>query len=194
MKTKFLFLTMIVCVALSCDNKPIEEITPPQEGNEEVVPAPISEGEKYLNDVMAQCENWDAETLIQGLVGVWEVDSIYQYDEEWNKIVDIPIYDGDCQYLRTGYETFTFTADGKGNNCMIKVGPYDPEVYHFSWNYDAENRTLTLDGEYNSQWKVVGFNNEYFIIDFVTVLYHWYEDPVRYEYIYFRYICKRKVE
>ena len=48
--------------------------------------------------------------------------------------------------------------------------------------YDADNYTLTLSGDYNAAFKIAGFNGDYIVCDYV-----WHGDNMRE-------ILKRKAE
>ena len=73
-----------------------------------------SEYDIAIDNLMAQCKNFDAEILTQGLVGEWKEDSFLSYDDEWKTITSAWYIMGEmnCEGLSPSY--YSFTADGKG--------------------------------------------------------------------------------
>ena len=72
MKTKILLILMAFATIVACDNNDGK----PQR----------SEYDIAIDNLMAQCKNFDAEMLIQGLPGVWEINSLVTYNADWSTI------------------------------------------------------------------------------------------------------------
>ena len=65
-----------------------------------------------------------------------------------------------------GSELFTFAADGTGTNYEnYENSETDPLTTRFDWVYDEESSRLACSGEYNLEWKVTGFSNDYIVLD-----------------------------
>ena len=129
---------------------------------------PLSEEELYINNLIAQCQNFDSETLIQGIPGEWERDSYIMYSDEWKKDFEIIELKGDSgASAGLGSAFLTFTAEGTGQIRTItySLGTDCVSVRNFEWHYDAENKRLVLSGEYNVEFDVKGYNGKYIILD-----------------------------
>lgn len=114
------------------------------------------------------CKDFDAETFVQGIVGEWEPDSMLEYDAEWSMIEEPHRVMGDDYVEDLGYHSFTFAADGTGYKYNVFTEPdIEPETRDFEWSYNADSRMLTLNGEYNAEYKVTGFDGEYIVLDYV---------------------------
>ena len=130
---------------------------------------PLSEEELYINNLIAQCQNFDAETLIQGIPGEWERDSYIMYSDEWEKDFEIIELNGDSGVSAgLGSEFLTFTAEGTGQLRTINysLGTDCVKIFNFEWIYDADYKKLVLSGEYNTEFDVKGYNGEYIILDY----------------------------
>ena len=157
---------------------------------------PTSEEVTFVNNLMAQYGEFDAETLIQGLPGVWVLDAEYMYEEGWQNIKSVNRYKGDS-YLEGDYisKIFTFTADG---NCEYSVsydenGAIIDNKSVFEWNYESESKKLVLSKEsYSAQYTVSGFSGEYIILDHIREVYDAHADYRIYYYT--REIYKRQAE
>ena len=165
MRKIFTLLLLTALFALvACDNPNVN----PQNSNPAKNESEISESDRAINNLMGQCKVYDAEALVQGLPGEWLLDSYLAYDNDW-KTITSPFYvmgDMNCEGLNAG--TYTFTAEGKGVFSNTLEDPLaDPIRWEFEWNYNAESGKLLLSGEnYNTEYKVSGFNNEYLVLDY----------------------------
>lgn len=165
MRKNFTLLLLTALFALvACDNPNVN----PQNSNPAKNESEISEADRAINNLMDQCKVYDAEALVQGLPGEWLLDSYLAYDNDW-KTITSPFYvmgDMNCEGLSAG--TYTFTTEGKGVFSNTLEHPLaDPIRWEFEWNYNAENGKLLLSGEnYNTEYKVSGFNNEYLVLDY----------------------------
>ena len=159
MKKCFLTLLLVAMFSLvACDNNANNN-----GGNE--VPPPCEEL-VYVDNLIEQGKDFDAETLIQGLPGEWRMDYSYIYDENWQDIIKIVRYKG-------GWDHFTFMADGTGQYTSSSI--LDSVVTHdIDWQYDAENKNLIIallytDGYIeevlNIQCKILAFSDEYLVFD-----------------------------
>ena len=164
MKKCFLALLLVAMFSLvACDNNPNNK-----GGND--VPPP-SEEVVFINNLLEQSKDFDAETLVHALPGVWKIDSEYMYDECWQNIKDIVWFDGEY-FWDGGYDSkvYTFTADGKGE-CYLKgcCQEITELTYKFDWSYDADSGNLIMDGNgYCPHPKVSGINAEYIVLDRVS--------------------------
>ncbi len=153
MKAKISILLIAALALFSCDNEK-------QPNN-----PPLSEEDKIVNELMAQCQNFNAEDIMQGLLGEWIVDSYLIYDENWHRVTKvIQLMGAHHQIGGAEIEKYTFFSDG-----TVLYYTYIPgvgEISHTSdWQYDSENRKLILNGGWNRQYLVSGFNNEYIVLD-----------------------------
>ena len=151
MKVRVAFFMIAVATIVACDKA-----------------VPLSEEELYINNLIAQCQNFDSETLIQGIPGEWERDSYIMYSDEWEKDFEIIELNGDSgASAGLGSAFLTFTAEGTGQIRTINypLGIECVEIRNFEWHYDAENKRLVLSGEYNVEFDVKGYNGKYIILD-----------------------------
>ena len=164
MKIKTFILLLVIIVLVACDNNSTNK-----GGND--APPPPSEEVVFINNLLEQSKDFDAETLVHALPGVWKIDSEYMYDEGWQNIKDIVWFDGEY-FWDGGYDSkvYTFTADGKGE-CCLKGGCQEITelTYKFDWSYDADSGNLIMDGNgYCPHPKVSGINAEYIVLDLVS--------------------------
>ena len=122
-----------------------------------------------IESLVAECEDFDAEALVAGLEGKWMPDSLLQYDEEWASI-STPLLVKGVDYVEgRAYSYLTFTADGEGSYYVEFPEPdMEPETREFSWSYDADSGKLKLTGDYNNEWDVTGYSNDYIVLDQVS--------------------------
>lgn len=122
-----------------------------------------------VNELIEQCKDFDADTLVSGLVDEWERDSYLKYNDDWSKIIEPYRVIGYDYIDGLAYEKYNFNADGTG---WHSVNPAEPDMetmtYDFNWSYDAESNQLTLSGEYNHKWRVTGCNDNYIVLDETT--------------------------
>ena len=161
MKTiKYILLLTFTSAIFSCQN------------NNQPTTQPESEEVKIVNNLMAQCREFDSEALSSNIVGEWDTDSILFYNNEWSNITEYYQLMGVFHNVFGGAEIrrFTFAADGTGT-CYVYNEWVNPDTFtaSFSWTYNTENKILTLDGRYNhGQYTVSGFNGEYLVLDSVN--------------------------
>ncbi|MBO7262460.1 MAG: hypothetical protein J6U95_05965 [Alistipes sp.] len=123
-----------------------------------------------INELLETCKDFDAETLIAGIEGEWETNSLLIYDDEW-KSITTPLRLNGVDYVADGgiYSYFNFAADGTGYRYVDYPEPsLEPETLEFSWAYDAESGKLTLSGDYNDMWSVTGYNDYYVVLDQIS--------------------------
>jgi hypothetical protein len=129
--------------------------------------SPKSKYDIVIDNLMSECKDFDAQTLVQGLPGEWREDSILSYDDEWTTITSPWCVMGDMNCAGLSLGDYTFTADGKGSCRITLEFPPEDIVSSFEWQYDAESSTLILNYENHSvQRKVSGFNGEYLVLDY----------------------------
>lgn len=123
-----------------------------------------------INELLETCKDFDAETLIAGIEGEWETNSLLIYDDEW-KSITTPLRLNGVDYVADGgiYSYFNFAADGTGYRYVDYPEPsLEPQTLEFSWAYDAESGKLTLSGYYNDMWSVTGYNDYYVVLDQIS--------------------------
>lgn len=123
-----------------------------------------------INELLDTCKDFDAETLIAGIEGKWETNSLLIYDDEW-KSITTPLRLNGVDYVADGgiYSYFNFAADGTGYRYVDYPEPsLEPQTLEFSWAYDAESSKLTLSGDYNDVWSVTGYNDYYVVLDQIS--------------------------
>ena len=121
-----------------------------------------------IAEFVAECKDFDAEVLVEGLAGEWEMDSMLEYDAEWAKIEQPHRVMGVDYAEGLGYSKLTFNADGTGNRYVEFTEPgEEPETMAFEWQYNADSHMLTLSGDYNAEFKVAGFNGDHIVCDYV---------------------------
>lgn len=123
-----------------------------------------------INELLDTCKDFDAETLIAGIEGEWETNSLLIYDDEW-KSITTPLRLNGVDYVADGgiYSYFNFAADGTGYRYVDYPEPsIEPQTFEFSWAYDAESGKLTLSGDYNDVWSVTGYNDYYVVLDQIS--------------------------
>ena len=77
MKVKVIFLLMIVATIVSCNRA-----------------TSLNENELYINNVMAQCQDFNAEDIMRDLPGEWKRDSYIIYSDEWDKDFEALLLNG----------------------------------------------------------------------------------------------------
>lgn len=122
-----------------------------------------------INELLDTCKDFDAETLLAGLEGKWETDSLLIYDDEW-KSITTPLRVMGEDYVDGGaYSFYVFATDGTGYRYVHYPEPgIEPETLEFSWTYNAESSKLTLSGDYNNEWSVTGYSNYYIVLDQIS--------------------------
>ena len=163
MKTKILIILAIFAL-FSCNNEKSSN-----------TPQPESEEDKIVNELMAQCQNFDADDIIQGLPGEWDAYFQLFYDDALQKITEVYMLEGKFQPGHNigapEIKRYTFTPDGKGSYYVYSSssGPgLEEYTASFDWQYNVENRTLVLEGEHSHQFVVSGFNGEYLVWDWTN--------------------------
>ena len=130
------------------------------------------------------------EGVTRDLLGTWKVDSIFEYDSDWQEVIEIVMLEGFYQYY-DGFISgkFTFNADGKGfessKSISLEMQGIKEFIQEFYWQYEAETQILRLNNyDYKAERKVKEVSNEYLTWD--------YYDSTNDKY--FRQIYKRIVE
>ena len=155
MKTKVLIALIAMVMAVACDK--------PNEAKQK------SKHEQAVENIVAQCQNFDCTTFAQELPGVWRLDTDVSYDENWKKITDWCLVLGEYNNECIGWRgtTYIFTADGKGSMAPWHNFPNEDDTsWVFDWHYDAEHNQLVFSGDWNSRMTVSGFNGEYLVFDY----------------------------
>ncbi len=126
-------------------------------------------------NIMAQCRDFDAEALVQGLPGTWSLDSKFAYDENRESVEDLLMLLG-VQYAEGGFAPqFVFEQGGVGAILSTNsVPPFEDTVVNFEWRYDAESGNLVLecvegDAEYTKEYFVAGYSDEYLVLDYKSL-------------------------
>ena len=154
-----------------------------------------SEQEVIIDNLITQCQDFDAETLIQSLPGLWKTDTFVYYDEEWQTITNWCMVMGEYNHDMAGWSStkYEFNSDGTGLYHYTTCDPtIDCTPLTFAWRYDAESKKLVLSGEYSVEFDVKGYNGEYIILDHIREVYDAHADYRIYYYT--REIYKRKTE
>ena len=162
MKVRILIALIVIMGFVACNNNTNNDVPP----REEVV---------YVDNLIEQGKDFDTETLIQGLPGVWKTDTVLRYDDNWQDLLKVDRYKGNGGI----WEQYTFMADGTGQYCS--PGALDDLViFDIDWQYDVENKNLIIALHYTDgyieevldmQWKIIAFSDEYLVFDdgsFVT--------------------------
>ena len=153
MKNRILLVLFSFAIIVACNN-------PGNQSQDNL----RNEYEIAIDGLIAQCENFTADCLIQGLPGKWELDSFLVYDKVWDRILEPYLVMGKWCYGAGGSEesVYTFSADGKGVHYVKSIGDEEPKTYVFVWEYDTERLELVLNG---IAYKVSGFNDKYIVLD-----------------------------
>ncbi len=154
MRTKLLIAILMILSMIACDKQ-----TPQK-----------SEYDMYIDSIVAQSQNFGAEDVAKSLPGTYMRDSLFEYNDDWEKIEGVMLYKGELYSTGLGDLEYTFTADGRGESYSLNPsnGPgEDVFVRVFDWHFDAENRMLVLSNSdgYIAKYKLVGLNNEYIVLD-----------------------------
>ena len=120
-----------------------------------------------LEDIVEGCKDFDHETLAANIAGEWVLDTWVVYDDEWSYITFPLIVKGTHYTLGLeGGESFTFAADGTGTNYEnYENSGTGTLTTRFNWVYNIKSSRLTCSGEYNLEWTVTGFSDEYIVLD-----------------------------
>ena len=161
MKKSYLMLLLVAMFALvACDNNSKEKDNSYK-----------SEYDLAVENLMAQCKNFETMNLTDVLIGEWKWNSKLIYNDTWSNIIRAHYFMGEDLMEGGAKETYSFSMGGNGSLSSIDetIGPnVTPNTYLFDWQYDATNRMLVLSGELNRQFKVSGFNSEYIVLDYVN--------------------------
>ena len=132
------------------------------------ITAPEYYAESYMiAKIVEECKDFSLASVTENIVGKWELDSFMVYDEGWSYMT-LPYIVNSVIYVDglEGSELFTFAADGTGTNYEnYENSETDPLTTRFDWVYDEESSRLACSGEYNLEWKVTGFSNDYIVLD-----------------------------
>ena len=173
MRKSFLLLLLAAMFTMvSCENN---ESTKQQQSEEELC----------INNLMAQCQNFDSQTLVQNLPGNWIRDSYLIYDEKWSTIEKPFLVMGTMNADGLEMTPYTFAVDGTGTYSYEDVSPtFETVVINFTWSYDAESRKFLISSDNIYRECVVsGFNGAYLVLDYVNHLYDSYTDKHTYSYV-----------
>ena len=156
MKVRILIALIVIMGFVACNNNTNNDVPP----REEVV---------YVDNLIEQGKDFDTETLIQGLPGVWKTDTVLRYDDNWQDLLKVDRYKGNGGI----WEQYSFMADGTGQ--YFAPGDWEAMRLEMDWQYDAENKNLILflhyEDEYvgkvilDMQWKILAFSDEYLVFD-----------------------------
>ena len=157
MKTKYLALfSMILFALVACENNT------PQENKHET----------YVDNLISQSQNLYTEGITQNLLGVWERDSMFTYDDDWQTIEETMILNGEHYYMGLALRKYSFNANGKcqesTRSVLLEFEGIEERIVEFDWLYDAETHTLVLISDKGNkiERKVSGINSEYLILDY----------------------------
>lgn len=122
-----------------------------------------------IADLVNDCKDFDAATLLAGIEGKWMPDSLLIYDDEWVNITTPLRVMGEDYVDGRAYSFFIFAADGTGSRYVNYPEPdMEPETQEFDWVYDAVSGKLKLTGDYKNEWSVKGYSNEYIVLDQIS--------------------------
>ena len=172
MKKCFLTLLFVAMFSLvACDNVVVDD----GNKNEDIEEQPSEERPEreeiaFINNLIAQYGDFDADTFVQNLPGVWEVYAVYRYHISWTNVMSVLRYQGD-EYMSGGLvcEQYTFNADGTGKRYIEVVDPtIGSETTEYVWRYDTENRELilTVSDDWIIKRTISAFSDEYFAWDY----------------------------
>ena len=151
MKTKFFIAIITFATLVACSSD--DSQTGPQKSEQEIA----------VENLISKCQDFDAESIIQGLPGEWVIELAFYYDEDWQKIIKC-IYDGKYGLFCSRI----FNLDGTAE-CFLawSTDIKNGASAHCNWSYDAENKEIiTVDVEGNPyHMKVLGFNGEHLVLD-----------------------------
>ena len=122
---------------------------------------------EVMVEAMAQWSDFDRETVAQNLVGEWMTFSVLYYDEAWDRIIDAPLYNGECFVDGLALYDYTFAEDGRC--CKSYDAPiYDdePNEWNYVWAYDSTSDIITLSGDdYTYEYRLSGCHYYYVVLD-----------------------------
>ena len=122
-----------------------------------------------IADLVNDCKDFDAETLLAGIEGKWMPDSLLIYDDEWVNITTPLLVMGEDYVDGRASSFYIFAADGTGSRYVHYPEPdMEPETLEFNWTYDTESRKLKFTGDYKDEWSVTGYSNDYIVLDQIS--------------------------
>ena len=131
-----------------------------------------SEQETFIDNLTSQSQNLGATDVHKNILGIWDLNSMFIYDDNWQTVVKTMIFKGEHYDMGLATTKYTFTADGKGQKAVksITLGfeGIDERIVEFDWLYDVETHMLALkhDNGYNVERKLSALNNEYLVLDY----------------------------
>lgn len=120
-----------------------------------------------VDKMLAECDDFDAESVAQNIVGRWDCNLYVRYDAEWCNVVSRLIVPG---HLIVGGTSIEMTINDDGTFLFYDT-PVDPEIEYRvegSWSYDVVRCELRFewDGGNTATCRVVGFSSDRLIIDY----------------------------
>ena len=79
MRTKLLIAILMILSMIACDKQ-----TPQK-----------SEYDMYIDSIVAQSQNFGAEDVAKSLPGTYMRDSLFEYNDDWEKIEGVMLYKGE---------------------------------------------------------------------------------------------------
>ena len=127
----------------------------------------IAEANEAVPITLAKYGNYDTERASEWIAGEWIPYTELVYDADWQRVVKQPAYFyGECRVDGGGATLYTFNADGSGTKYITANDPStDPITYNLSWIFDKTNKSLTISGDVNKEFKVVGAADDLLILD-----------------------------
>ena len=130
-----------------------------------------NEQETYIDNLISQSQNLETEGIHNNILGIWERNSMFVYDDNWQTIEETMLFKGDLHYMGLASIKYTFSADGKGRKTAMSVvlglEGTGESIVEFNWLYDVETHMLVLNNDdgYNVEYKLSALNNEYLVLD-----------------------------
>ena len=112
--------------------------------------------------------SFDKSLFAEQIVGEWSLNTSVRYNNDWSEVIYPDLVWGEHFAQGLGGATYTFEADGTGR-CVYQVA--DPTIedttYTFNWAYNQDSSTLTLTGDINREFTVIGLDAQSLIIDYI---------------------------
>lgn len=118
--------------------------------------------------ILVQCGEFNDEVFVDGLIGMWKVDSQLCYDSSWQYVEQAHLLLGFWYAVGGAAPSFEFAADGTGAMHSISTAepPFEEYVLPFNWVYNSDTDMLAISGEsVNLTYHISGYSGLYIVAD-----------------------------
>ena len=126
------------------------------------------EATRRMANRLPEIENFDKESVTDGLVGIWECDTQLEYDSTWTIIKSVYSLFGKSNVVDGSKDRYTFSSDGTVELYQRVEDPtMEPIINNYVWSYDTEMNTIkfSIAEDTVAEYHLKGFGSDYMFID-----------------------------